>query len=568
MTGRKIRAIVILVVVSLAGLTVLQFWLLGYAFDLKEQSFRRNVLSALNIASKQLETNEILFYLTASNAGACDSTGAVWTGRDVNVSVDSACGDSIAVMVDARSGKGEVGAGDSSLFYDVQYPQRIAIEVFDPVVMEQAKVLDSFYLPGRHRFDFDDSLMQGKKMIYRFRTDSASYLVHGVQGGDSVEIEEVSSDSTRVRVVRQVLDRLAGAETKPLSARVDTANLDSVVASSLSEAGVHLDFISGIVSPADDSLLYTSTGGYDSQLRESSLRARLFSYDLFAPRHDLVLFFPGRTAYLWRQVGPLFLAAAGLMLVVIACFAYAVRALVRQRRLSLHMKDFINNMTHEFRTPISTIALSTEAIMRSDVSSDKGRVLRFNDMIRSETQRMRKQTDKILQLAALEEGDYELIFAEVDIHDIIKKAVKGISLHVESRDGDIQCQLTATRTVVSADSMHLTNVVNNLLDNANKYSPANPAIRVSTADENDFIGVTVSDRGVGISARDLSMVWDKYFRVPAGNIHDVKGFGLGLSYVRMMVTAHGGSVSIKSEPGQGTAVKILLPIVSGESGND
>jgi two-component system phosphate regulon sensor histidine kinase PhoR len=180
-------------------------------------------------------------------------------------------------------------------------------------------------------------------------------------------------------------------------------------------------------------------------------------------------------------------------------------------------------------------------------------------MIQSENRRMRGQVEKILQMAVLEEGDYELKLEDVNLHRIIEKAVTNISLQIENRLGHVNCRLDADNPILTADAVHLENIINNLLDNANKYSFENPQITVSTWNHDHGIMIAVDDNGIGISEKDKKQVFDKYYRVASGNIHDVKGFGLGLSYVRLMVEAHHGRISLESKEGKGTTVRIYFP---------
>jgi len=294
--------------------------------------------------------------------------------------------------------------------------------------------------------------------------------------------------------------------------------------------------------------------------RDTDYRAPLFPHDLFAERADLLVFFPDRSSYLWHQMGPLVFPTIILMTIIVACFAFTIRTILAQKRFSGLLISFINNMTHEFKTPISTVQLACEAIKRDDVIEDRERVLRFNAMIEEETQRMKSQTDKILQMAVLERGDYELKRASVDMHTIVDQAVKAVALHVEKRGGRMTCHLNAPDSTVAGDAVHLSNVVHNLLDNANKYSPVTPSIAVETQNVDGQFKLSVSDNGIGLSPEHQKLVFQRYFRVPSGNVHNVKGFGLGLSYVKLMVEAHGGSIDLSSRAGEGTKVVVYLPI--------
>jgi two-component system phosphate regulon sensor histidine kinase PhoR len=273
-----------------------------------------------------------------------------------------------------------------------------------------------------------------------------------------------------------------------------------------------------------------------------------------------VVYFPEERSFIWQQVTPLLVATLVFMLIVTLCFAYTIRTIVRQRRFAELTVDFINNMTHEFKTPISTVNLAAEALLKSDASAD-GKTVRYGKMILDENQRMRHQVDKILQMAVLEEGDFELGLSDVDLHQIIRKAAEHLSLHVENREGVVDCRLDAPQHTVKGDPVHLINIVSNILDNANKYTPEKPSISITTRNGDNGIFVRIEDNGIGIKEKDLKQVFDKYYRVPSGNVHNVKGFGLGLAYVKLMIEAHGGRIRIDSQFGKGTQVEIYLPVV-------
>ena len=254
----------------------------------------------------------------------------------------------------------------------------------------------------------------------------------------------------------------------------------------------------------------------------------------------------------------MFGATAVLTLIIVWGFVYAVRTILLQKRMAGLMTDFVNNMTHEFKTPISTVALAVEAIARPEVTGQKDKVLQYNKVIRDETTRLRRQVEKILEMATLERGEYELHIEPVDVHALIREASTGLALQIAQRGGTLTLALEADDPTVLADKVHLTNIVNNLLDNANKYSSGPPAITMQTTVRDHRFVLTVSDKGIGIPPEHVARVFEKYYRVPTGNRHDVKGFGLGLSYVKMMLEARGGTTSLQSSPGVGTVVEVTL----------
>jgi two-component system phosphate regulon sensor histidine kinase PhoR len=244
---------------------------------------------------------------------------------------------------------------------------------------------------------------------------------------------------------------------------------------------------------------------------------------------------------------------------IIFCFGYTIRTILRQKEFAVRLTDFINTMTHEFKTPISTIALANEAMIRPEVVRSNTKLRRYNKVIGDENRRMRNQVEKILQMATLEEGEHEFNKVRLDLHEIIQNAVDNIEVQIEARKGNVKVVLNAQQSIVQGDAVHIENVIYNLLDNANKYSANKPNISVSTLNVGGSLVVVVADRGLGIAREHIDKVFDKYYRVPTGNLHDVKGFGLGLSYVKLILEAHGGRVAIKSEPGKGTMVELRFP---------
>ena len=221
--------------------------------------------------------------------------------------------------------------------------------------------------------------------------------------------------------------------------------------------------------------------------------------------------------------------------------------------------DFINNMTHEFKTPIATISLAADSIQSPMISGNKDKVNRFAGIIKQENKRMLEQVEKVLQMAKFDRENLNLKLTQVDIHNLITLAVNNVSLQVGLKEGTVNSELNASKHIIEADENHISNIIHNLLDNANKYTPIKPDIKVITKDKAEGIEIIVKDNGIGLSKEARKHIFEKFYRVHTGNLHDVKGFGLGLSYVKALVTAHSGSVSVKSELGKGSSFIINFP---------
>ncbi len=571
---RTIRIIIVLSVVALAGLVWLQVHLLMNAAEQKEEAFRRSASAALTSIVQRLEIDETSHQFAFGESSK-------WNSGKTTIAVvgttKSGGHDSGEIRVEARQFEHRLPLPGSlqdvplqvmgnRVRYTVKTPQRVRLRMFNPGGRADTLLVDTTKLPGTYESIIDTADQSGMTRVFQYSADSASFVVSVAHTGTDVPIFRGVPTKEREDAVRRAFDKIILVEGLPIEKRLNVGKLDSVSTLALRESGIELPYVFGVIS-AKDSVKLMKSAGYADQLRQSEFKARMFPGDVFAEHNSLALFFPDRKIFLLKQMGPMIAATCVFMLMIVFGFGYTVRTVFRQKRMATHMVDFINNMTHEFKTPISTIALATEAISRPDVLAHTDKVVRYNGVIQDENTRMRHQVEKILQMAVLEEGDTEIQWAAVDIHEIIKGAVANIALQVESKEGKVTTELHASHHVVNGDAVHISNIMHNLLENATKYSPEHPTIEVSTRNVDDTLMVRVSDRGIGMSNEDAKRAFDKYFRVSMGNQHDVKGFGLGLSYVKLMVEAHQGSVRIESERGKGTVVEITFPTatVPGES---
>lgn len=273
----------------------------------------------------------------------------------------------------------------------------------------------------------------------------------------------------------------------------------------------------------------------------------------------LYMYFPNLNSLAWTSTWKSLLAALLFTVAILFCFIYTILIVFRQKKVSEMKTDFINNMTHEFKTPIATISLAADSIQSPMISGNKDKVNRFANIIKQENKRMLEQVEKVLQMAKFDRENLNLKFSEVDIHPLIQQAVDNISLQVSQKEGSIESIFEASKHIIQADENHISNIIHNLLDNANKYTPKKPNIKVYTKDKAEGIQVIIEDNGIGLSREAQKHIFEKFYRVHTGNLHDVKGFGLGLSYVKALVTAHAGSVSVKSELGKGSRFILNFP---------
>lgn len=339
--------------------------------------------------------------------------------------------------------------------------------------------------------------------------------------------------------------------------------LESLLRSEFLRRNIDENFEYGIYDCFTDSIVY---GDYVSINADTTLT----NYTASSPHikwdkdgHYFGVFFPDRKTYETQVAKPevsTWAFSAIISFIVFLFFAYAVYLIIRQKRLSEMKTDFINNMTHELRTPISTISLSSEILLSDKIKDQPERLKNYAKLIYNENQRLKLQVDKVLQLATLDKKGVDINYQQLDLHQIIKNAVESITLVRESDEISIRLNLTAANPVMSGDPVHISNVIHNLLDNACKYSYDHTEIEITTSNIPDHLIIEVKDNGIGIPKKSLEYIFDKFYRVPTGNLHDVKGFGLGLFYVNQIVIAHKGKITVKSNEEEGTVFKLQLPI--------
>jgi two-component system, OmpR family, phosphate regulon sensor histidine kinase PhoR len=291
----------------------------------------------------------------------------------------------------------------------------------------------------------------------------------------------------------------------------------------------------------------------------SNYMVRLFPDNII--RRDLILsvVFPERTNYVLGSIAWLLGGSLLFSLIILATFAMSLFFIINQKKVSEMKSDFINNMTHEFKTPIATISLAADTITNPKVISDESRVKHFISMIKKENSRMNKKVETILQIASLDKKEIDFKFENVSLHSIIEHSVDIVDIIIQQRNGKVGLNLNAEAPNIYGDGEHLTNLVNNLLDNAIKYSEGAPEIRIDTRNIDGGILMSVEDKGIGMTKSVQNRVFERFYRQTSGNVHDVKGFGLGLNYARAIVDAHKGTINVHSEPGKGSRFDVFLP---------
>ena len=345
---------------------------------------------------------------------------------------------------------------------------------------------------------------------------------------------------------------------RSVSERLGHVMLDTLLKKSFAENGISLPFYYRVND--NNKLIFANFNKFNSDPEIKNYKVKLFPNDALQHQQFIEVGFPNRENYIIRNLWSVFGSSILLIGFIGAVFYYSVNTMLNQKKLANIKNDFINNMTHELKTPVSTISLALEFIKDKTVSTNSEKTEKYLNIIEQENRRLGSQIETVLQIAKLEKGDINLRHELLEINEILDQVVKNHAVQIEKFDATIDLDLHAEETNVMADKVHLTNIFYNLLDNAIKYSYEKPQIKISTSNTDNQLSVKISDKGMGIPKEHLNKIFDKFYRVPKGNLHDVKGFGLGLSYVKNMVELHHGTIEVSSKPGEGSEFTVLLPL--------
>lgn len=370
-------------------------------------------------------------------------------------------------------------------------------------------------------------------------------------------LDKIRKTNIKIELMNQAFSELAEGQLAIME-RLDTAQLRRLLKRQLVEQGISEDFELAI-KEGEGALIGVGQLNDPQVLIQEGLQAKLFPNDILGNDNFLYVYFPEKSTHVIRQVWLPISSSILFILVIIFCFYYAIRIILKQKVLSDIKNDFINNMTHEFKTPLATVSLAVEALQDPELSNQDTFRNRYLGIIKEENKRLVTQVEKVLQAAALDRNEFNLKLESIHLPAMLQACMDQFTLQVENRGGKLEYNGEMKDPYIVGDVFHLTHLFNNLLDNANKYSPSNPKIRVAVKELGPEVQITLQDQGIGMSKDAAKKIFDKFYRVPTGNVHDVKGFGLGLSYVKTMLEAHHGTIQVQSEPGKGSTFIINLP---------
>lgn len=359
---------------------------------------------------------------------------------------------------------------------------------------------------------------------------------------------------------KEFLNRLYDRLTQPgkrLQERFTPKFFKQILENELNNYGINLPFEYAVM---DESRNIVMKSENFNQGHTPVFGGKITSDRFSGAYNILVLYFPTQRNYLLHSLGSMGLSSALLTLGILIAFGYTLYLILRQKKISEIRNDFVNNMTHELKTPISTISLASQMLNDPTIPNSNKNIDHLSRVINDESKRLSSQVEKVLQAAIFEKGKLNLKIHRLDLHEVINTVVKSFILQVKNRNGQIIKNLDAEFSIANIDEGHFSNVLLNLLDNAIKYCTGKPQITVSTLNKKNCLAIIVEDNGIGISKENQKKIFERFYRVPTGNVHNVKGFGLGLSYVKKVVEEHNGKINIESELNVGTKFEILIPL--------
>jgi two-component system phosphate regulon sensor histidine kinase PhoR len=379
-----------------------------------------------------------------------------------------------------------------------------------------------------------------------------------------LENDSLQNSTQSKSTVIQNLAEEYGKYDEPLRMRLNPLWIDTLLRFELHNKGIHLPFSYEVTTANSDSLIFSKandfTGAKPTFSYGTIYQTMIFSRDVINDPGLIRLVFPQKNTLILAKMTATLGITAGLLVVLIFCFGYTIFSILRQKKVSEMKTDFINNMTHEFKTPVSTIMIASEALKDSEIAFDRSRVSRLANIIYEENERLGSHIERVLNIARIEKNDFKLEKKPLDVNEMIAIVLDSMSLKLQKCSAKTTLLLEAENAIINADELHFSNVIYNLIDNAIKYSVGDPDITISTLNKNGQIVIRVADKGIGMSRDQQTKIFEQFYRIPTGNLHDVKGFGLGLSYVNTVVKRLNGIISVKSEKEKGSEFELKFEL--------
>ena len=515
--------------IALAGLIVVQTYWINHAYTIKEQQFSQLVSATINFIATDVQTYEAVQVINKMEAPC-----------PVQRNIRQALIDTSTVIKQ-----------------QFEFPL-IRVSNVDKEITDDER--NAFWNNTLRNFSQPDGFSRQSIMQFNAQFNGGESSVQISASSFTMMPQLMSPEERRAR--RQLLNEIIDARLQQtdlrLEDRIDGETLDHFIRLEMEKSKIDMPFEYAVFAKENNEIIYHS-GNFNPKRDDKIFRASLFPFDYVEINpYYLNIYFPQQSNYLFKTIGFMGVSSISFTLIVILTFAVTLYQMQRQKKITSIRTEFVNNVTHELKTPISTISLASQMLNDKSIPNESKNYDHISAVIGDESKRLSQQVEKILQMAIFDSGKLMIKFKKIDVNELANVVVRNMLIQVKNKNGKIIKELDATNAVCDVDEVHFTNVLFNLIDNAIKYSKGRPEITVSTADTPNGLSVSIKDKGVGISKSDQKRIFDQFYRVSTGNVHNVKGFGLGLAYVKNVVKAHNGTVDIDSEPGQGTRFTIFL----------
>ncbi|TMM30999.1 HAMP domain-containing histidine kinase [Polaribacter aestuariivivens] len=522
MRRKMFITIVVLMSISLIGIITVQLYWINNALESRQEQFKNDVQISLGSATERIKNSETSLFRKKIQNFIKEKGSA-----------DNAQLKSLLIQEIDTTTKRKFTYGSTILEENFKLPTDFLNN--DSVIFKRFKAKKD-YFETRITTSVDD--------LFKSNDETKFTFTKNYQDLEDIQIDKLYKDYN---------------SRKPIHLRISNKELNNTIKEELAKRNIFLDFKYGVYTK--DGLATKLKSGYYTINRKNSYPYPLFNDEDGDVEYDLYITFPKKNEHILSGISSILLLSLFFILIIIIAFSSSLYQLIRQKKISEIKTDFINNMTHEFKTPIATINLALDSIKNPKILGDNDKVLRYVQMIRDENKRMHSQVENVLRISRLEKNQIDLSKETIDIHDVIEDAITHVSLLVDDRKGRIKTYFKAVVSELPGNQFHLTNVVVNMLENAIKYSEGAPIIDVYTESTNKFFIFKIQDKGIGMGKAVQKQIFNKFYREQKGNIHNVKGHGLGLAYVKEIVEKHHGTVFVESEKGQGSTFTVKLPLI-------
>ncbi|MGB4773764.1 MAG: HAMP domain-containing sensor histidine kinase [Daejeonella sp.] len=606
MKRKSINFIIALMSIAVVGVMAMQYYFIRESLRLKAQMFDQSVNEALNSVVYKIEKRDALFFMKRKAEEKLKQIEIEKPRTPVqNVAIETPL-KKVTDLVKVRQRKIDEDFRMRDSLLRSRYPKALLIDNdFYETYLKNPDEIDKvrFDVKIQDYVDEMGRVMQNeiqqlyvenpgnqKVTLKKGSKDSIRYfIVDPVWGAQIISLPKVNSkikdhiiqnirEQQEVKKVNKYLDSVNTMKQKivvftdlakeydqikiPLKKRINPKLIDTLLKSELKNRGINLPYNYQISLTDQDSVIfYRAADKTNAFPAENTYTTALFPKEMMGQLGKLTINFPNKSTLLLSNVNVLLSSSVALLFILTACFSYTILTILKQKKISEMKTDFINNMTHEFKTPVATIMIASEALKDPELTADKSRIDRLATIIYDENVRLGNHIERVLNIAKIDKGDMKLERKEVEMNDLIAAIIDSMSLQLQKRNAEVELHLNASNSTVLGDELHLSNVIFNLLDNANKYSPEDPKIKISTANSGKYLVIKVADKGIGMNKDQLAKIFDQFYRISTGNLHDVKGFGLGLSYVNDIIKRLGGTIRVKSEKDKGSEFEINIPTV-------